>query len=85
MKNQLPKSIPTQAGDVLILRTDQSFAICGVGLVSVDGQQDFHGGVNVQHVSDRAAAVTKAKALVQPGRRMFLRNLDTGGWSEISD
>jgi hypothetical protein len=69
---------------VLILRTDQSFAIYGVGLVSEDGQQDFHGGVNVQHVSDRAAAVAKAKALVQPGRRIFLRNLDSGDWSEMS-
>ena len=76
--------MPTQSGDVLILRTDHPSAIYGVGRVSKDGQQDFHGGVNVEYVSDRAAAVAKAKALVQSGRRMFLRNLDTGGWSEIS-
>lgn len=82
----MPKStrMPTHAGDVLILRTDQSFAIYAVGLVSGDGQQDVHGGVNVKYVSDRVAAVAKAKALVQPGRRIFLQNLDTGGWSEIS-
>ena len=78
------KSIPTQVGDVLILRTDHPSAIYGVGRVSQDGQQDFHGGVNVEHVRDRAAAVAKAKALVQPGRRIFLLNLDSGGWSEIS-
>jgi hypothetical protein len=84
MKSRLPKSIPTQAGDVLILWTDQSFTIYAVGLVSADRQQDLHSGVNVQHISDRAAAVAKAKALVQPGRRIFLRNIDSGIWSEIS-
>lgn len=78
------KSIPTQVGDVLILQTDHPSAIYGVGRVSKDGQQDLHRGVNVEYVRDRAAAVAKAKALVQPGRRMFLWNLDTGDWSEIS-
>lgn len=82
----MPKStrIPTQVGDVLILRTNQTFAIYGVGRVSQDGQQDFHGGVKVEHVRDRAAAVAKAKALVQPGRRIFLWDIDTRKWSEIS-
>ena len=85
MKNQLPESIPTHAGDVLILRTSQSFAIYGVGRVSQDGQQDFQGAVNVKHVSDRAAAVVKAKALVMPGRRIFVLDIDTDNWSEISN
>ena len=76
--------IPTQVGDVLILRTDQSFSTYGVGQVSEDGQQDFRRLANVTHVSDRAAAVAEAKALVVPGRRMFLWNIDTGDWSEIS-
>ncbi len=81
------KQIPTQVGDVLILRTDQSRKsfIYGVGRVSNDGQQDFHGGANVKYVRDRAAAVAEAKALVQPRRRIFLWNLDTGKWSEVSD
>jgi hypothetical protein len=77
------KPIPTQVGDVLILQTNHPSAIYGVGRVSQDGQQDFHGGVKVDHLRDRAAAVAKAKALVQPGRRIFLVNLDSGGWSEI--
>ncbi|HVC21769.1 MAG TPA: hypothetical protein VNE16_16980 [Vicinamibacterales bacterium] len=84
MKNQWSKSIPTQVGDVLILQTDHPSAIYGVGEVSKDGQQDFHGGVNVEYVSDHTAAVAKAKALVLPGRRIFLLNLDTAKWSEIA-
>jgi hypothetical protein len=84
MDEELPKSVPTHAGDVLILWTDRSFTSYGVGLVTVDGQRDFQGRVNVVHVSNRAAAVAKAKALVQPGRRIFLRNIDSGTWSEIS-
>jgi hypothetical protein len=82
----MPKStrIPTQVGDVLILQTDHPSAIYAVGRVSKDGQQDFRGGVNVQHVNNRAAAVAKAKALVIPGRRIFTWNLDTRKWSEIS-
>lgn len=84
MKTQLSKSIPTRVGDVLILHTDHSFAIYALGLVSEDGQQAFDTGVGVEYVSDHTAAVAKAKALVLPGRRIFLRNLDTGDWSEIS-
>jgi hypothetical protein len=76
--------IPTQVGDVLILRTGHSFSTHAVGRVSEDGQQDFRRLANVTHVSDRAAAVAEAKALVVPGRRMFLWNIDTGDWSEIS-
>jgi hypothetical protein len=79
------KPIPTQVGDVLILRTDKSFTIYAVGQVSSDGQQDFHAQMNVKYVSDRAAAVAEAEALVVPGRRIFLRNLDTGDWFEISN
>jgi hypothetical protein len=79
------KPIPTQVGDVLILRTDQSFTIHAVGQVLRDGQQDFHAQMNVKYVSDRAAAEAEAKALVVPGRRILLRNLDTGDWSEMSN
>jgi hypothetical protein len=76
--------IPTQVGDVLILRTEQSFALYAVGQVSKADQQDFCAQVNVNYVRDRAAAVAEAKALVVPGRRVFFRNIDTGDWSEIS-
>jgi hypothetical protein len=81
----LKTRIPTQCGDVLILRTDQSFILHAVGRVTKDGQQDFDTHVNVKYADNRAAADADAKALVLPGRRVFFRNLDTGEWSEISD
>jgi hypothetical protein len=36
------------------------------------------------YASDHAAAVAEAKALVAPGRKIFLQNIDTNDWSEIS-
>ena len=81
----MAERISTQVGDVLILKTDQSFTTHAVGQVSKDGQQDFQGSsVTVKHVRDRAAAVAEAKALVVPGRRILFLNIDTGEWSEIS-
>jgi hypothetical protein len=41
--------------------------------------------MNLTFEVDPAAAVAEAKVLVAPGRRIFLRNIDTGDWSEISD
>jgi hypothetical protein len=80
----MAEPIPTQRGDALILRTDQSFTIHVVGQVSQDGQQDFSGRGNLKCEIERAAAVVAAKLLVWPARRIFLRNIDTGDWSEIS-
>jgi hypothetical protein len=77
--------IPTQLGDVLILRTDHSFTLHVVGQVTKNGQQDFDTHVNLKYASDLAAALADAKGLVEPGRRIFFRNLDTGDWSEISN
>jgi hypothetical protein len=77
--------IPTQLGDVLILRTDHSFTLHAVGQVTKKGQQDFDTHVNVKYSSDRAIALADAKALIVPGRRIFFRNLDTGDWSEITN
>jgi hypothetical protein len=77
------KGIPTQIGDVLILWTDHAFTIYVVGDVSTDDQQDFHGQQNARYISDRAVAVAAAKTLVVPGRRIFIRNIDTDDWSEI--
>jgi hypothetical protein len=77
------KHIPTRLGDVLILRTDQSFTMHVVGEISKDGQQDFQNQTNTRYVIDRVVAVAEAKALCVPGRRIFFRNIDTGDWSEI--
>jgi hypothetical protein len=79
------KRIPTQVGDVLILRSDQSFTVQVIGAVSKDGQQDFENRqMPLKYETDRAAAVAQAKALVAPGRRIFFGHLDTGNWSDIS-
>jgi len=79
------KRIPTQVGDVLILRTTQSYVVHAVGRVFKDGQQDFSSEANVNYEIDYAAAVAQAKALVSPRRRIFCRNIDTGDWHEISN
>ena len=76
--------MPTQFGDVLILRTHVAFTIHAVGPVSHDGQQDCHAQTNVKFEIDRAVAGAEAKALVRPGQRILFRNMDTCDWSEIS-
>ena len=57
-----------------------------VGPVTQDGQQDFQAQANVKYLGDHAAAVAAAKSIAKIGRRIFLRNIDVGGfvWSEIS-
>jgi hypothetical protein len=81
----MAKRIPSHRGDVLILRTTQSYSIHAVGRVSKDGQQDFGSEANVMYEIDYAAAVARAKALLLPGGRIFFRNLDTSDWNEISN
>ena len=76
--------MPTQFGDVFILRTDKSLSTHAVGPVSKDGQQDFQRHTNLKYLSGRPAALAEAKALAVPGRRTFIRNLDTDEWAEIS-
>ena len=80
----MAKRIPTHIGDVLILGTRQSYTVYGVGKVSRDGQQDFGNQIDITYANDHAAAVTQARALVAPGRKIFFRNIDTDEWSEIS-
>ena len=80
----MDRRIPTQLGDVLILRTNHSFTLYAVGQVTKEGQQDFDTHINVKYARDRAGALTNTKALVVPGRKIFFRNLDTGDWTEIS-
>jgi hypothetical protein len=77
--------IPTQLGDVLILRTERSYTIHVVGAISRDGQQDFENQqMPLKYETERAAAVA-AKALVAAGPRIFFRSLDTDEWSVISN
>jgi hypothetical protein len=78
------KRIPTHVGDVLIVGTTQSYTIYGVGKVSEDGQQDLGRQTDITYANDHAAALTQARTLVAPGRKIFLSNIDTGEWSEIS-
>ncbi len=74
--------IPTRFGDVLIL------AKGGMGLhvvcpVSDDGQQ---GGTADHHDEfGRDAAIAKARDLVVPEGRIFIRDQDSGEWHQIMD
>jgi hypothetical protein len=79
----MAERVPTQRGDVLILRTDHSFTLHVVGLVTKDGQQDFDTHLHLKYECNRDIAVADARGLGLPGRRIFFRNLDTGDWSEI--
>jgi hypothetical protein len=79
------KKWPTEIGDVLILRTSQSYTAYAVGAVVTGGQQDFSHSEQVRHVGTHAEAVETAKTLVAPGRHIYLSDIDTGEWSEILD
>ena len=78
------RTIPTRIGDVLILRTHRTFSIYAVGAVRKNGQQDFQNQTNVKHVTSRDEAIAEAKAIVIPGRRIFVYDIDTGDWSDVS-
>ena len=81
----MPKRIPTQAGDVLVMRTAKSYTINMVGRILNDGQQDFQNQSDLKFEKDRGAALSIAKSLRSPGRRIFLVDVDTNISSEISD
>ena len=81
----MTKQWPTEIGDVLILRTSQSYTVYAVGSVATAGQHDFSHSERVRHVLTLAEAVTTAKALVAPGGRIHLLDIDTGKWSEIAE
>jgi len=76
--------IPTEVGDVLILRTEHTFSIHAIDVVTKTGQQDFRGHVHVKYVRNDEEALTEARALCVPGRRIFLLDIDSGDWSQIS-
>jgi hypothetical protein len=75
--------IPTPVGDVLILHTSSTFSVYAVGVITEDGQQGFNANMAVGHLSDRAAAVTRATRLRQSRRRIFFQNIDTHEWAEL--
>lgn len=70
---------------MLIVETRQSFIIHAVAQVSEDGQQQCCAQMKVNYAKDRAAAVAAARASVATGCRIFVRDLDTDNWFEISD
>ena len=81
----MAKRIPTALGDILILHSG-SISTYAIGVVSHDGQQDFHGETNVKYLSNRAAALAEAKALAAPGQRIFFLDVDAAHkWREVSD
>jgi glycine/serine hydroxymethyltransferase len=55
-----------------------------VGIVSTLGQQAFRGQTDVKYVSGHVAALAEARAILAPGRRIFLLDIDFGDWSDVS-
>ena len=76
----MPDRIPTQIGDVLILH-NRSIPTHAVGAISEEGQQEFK--ANMSYERDRTAAEAAARKLVMPGRRIYIKNTDTGHWAEL--
>jgi hypothetical protein len=78
--------LPTMRGDVLILQTGKDLRIHAVGRVTEKGQADFHRAkLAPVHIVNYDEAVAAAQALVTPGRRIFLVNIDSADqWSEIA-
>jgi hypothetical protein len=80
----MAERIPTRVGDVLILQTDD-IPTLAVGVIHQDGGQDFYGRTDLSHVRGRAAAKLEAQGLVAPDGRTFIKSMETGAWSEISN
>jgi hypothetical protein len=76
----MPDQIPTQIGDVLILHK-RSIPTHAVGAIFEDGQQILK--ANISYEPDRPAAEAAARSLVMPGRRIYIKNTDTGHWAEL--
>jgi hypothetical protein len=79
------KHWPAEIGDVLILRTRVSYTVYAVGPVATAGQADFSHGQQPHHVTTYAEAVKTAETIVAPRGRIYLLDIDTGEWSEISN
>ena len=76
---------PTEIGDVLILRTSLSYTVYAVGSVATTGQHDFSHSQQVRHVTTHAEAIKIAKAILAPRGRIYLLDIDTSEWSQISN
>jgi hypothetical protein len=72
--------MPTEIGDVLILHNSSS-PTHAIGAVSEVGQQTLK--ANMSHERGRPAAEATARTLVLPGRRIYIKNTDTGAWAEL--
>jgi hypothetical protein len=74
------KRIPTQAGDVLVLRTAKSYTIHVVGRISNDGQQGVEDQSDLKYEKDRGAPLaTRADRA-----RRFLRPLAAvSNWKRV--
>lgn len=80
----MEKQWPTEIGDVLILRTSKSYRVYAVGSVAAVGQHDFSHSEQVRHVPTLGEALEIAQTLIGPGGRIYLLDIDTAEWSEIS-
>ena len=74
--------IPTKFGDVLILAW-ASNSLHFVCPVAAEGQQGITGDRHT--ITGRDEAVATAQSLVVPEGRVFLRDLDSGEWDQISN
>ncbi len=73
--------MPTRFGDVIILVSSKAGSTHLVCPVATDAQQ---GGTADRHtVLGLAAAEDKARSLVVPAGRIFLRDQDSGEWKEL--
>ena len=72
--------MPTEIGDVLILHNN-SIPTHAIGTISEVRQQTLK--ANMSHERGRAAAEATARTLVMPGRRIYIKNTDTGHWAEL--
>lgn len=72
--------MPTEIGDPLILH-NSSIPEHAIGTISEVGQQTLK--ANISHERGRAAAEATARTLVMPGRRIYIKNTDTGAWAEL--
>jgi hypothetical protein len=76
----MAEPMPTEVGDVLILHKS-SIPTHAIGTISEVGQQTLK--ANMSHERGRAAAEATARTFVMPGRRIYIKNTDTGNWAEL--
>ena len=80
----MANGMPTQPGDVLILRGARRFRRYAVGPVRLNRQQDFRDQLDIRHTGNLPEAVATAIGFLATGGQVFLRHIDTGDWSTVS-